>query len=952
MFELGPNRYGKSAIRLVKVSRAATGTRVRDLTVAIVLEGDFEAAHSAGDNSLVVATDTMKNTTYAFAHEHLTGPIEAFGLVLARHFRESPQVTAATISIQEHGWEPVPTASGPAPDAFLRTSELTRTAVVRVDQAGATIESGLEDLTLMKTAGSAFRGFPRDDYTTLAETDDRLMASRLGATWRYGTLPEDYDATFDDVCRTLLDAFSGHRSPSVQASMWILGRAVLEAQPAIDEISLTMPNLHHWLVDLTPFGQANDREIFVATSEPYGLIQATIRRSEVAAEAEPAVAQPEPVSEPEPVTEPEPIAESEFVPEPSGVAAVAATAALASEPEPTDEPARDHEPAALATAAVMASVVEPIADVPEPEPEPEPEAAAEPAPEPEAEAEPEPGPELVGVAWPADEPEPEAAFAAAVAAAAHSAAPPEVGFAVAPGIEVRGRAVPGLDRILTPEALDFVAGLQRAFGARRLELLAARRTRQNELDRGIMPDFLPATAAVRSGTWSVASTPADLADRRVEITGPAEPKMMINALNSGARVFMADLEDSLSPTWANVIGGQAALADAVRRTLTFDGPEGKAYRLNEEIATLLVRPRGWHLDERHVLVDNAPVSASLFDFGLFVFHNAREQLERGTAPYVYLPKLESHLEARLWNDVFRHVQDALDLPVGTIRATVLIETILAAFEMDEILFELREHAAGLNAGRWDYLFSSIKKFRSNSHLVLPDRSQLTMTVPFMRAYTDLLVQTCHRRGAHAIGGMAAYIPSRRDREVNAAAMAKVREDKERESRDGFDGTWVAHPDLVPLAAEVFDGVLGSRPDQKGVGRPEVKVSAANLLDLTVAGGAVTEAGVRLNVSVALQYLDSWLRGNGAAAINNLMEDAATAEICRSQLWQWRATRTRLADGRIFEGNLYKKIRAEELAKLGGTASGRLSDAVTVLDQLVFSDGFAEFLTLEAYRLLD
>jgi malate synthase len=428
--------------------------------------------------------------------------------------------------------------------------------------------------------------------------------------------------------------------------------------------------------------------------------------------------------------------------------------------------------------------------------------------------------------------------------------------------------------------------------------------------------------------------------------------MMINALNSGARVFMADLEDSLSPTWANLIGGQAAIADAVRRRLEFDSPEGKQYRLNERIATLVVRPRGWQLDERHLLVDGQPISASLFDFGLFVFHNAREQLSRGTAPYVYLPKLESHLEARLWNNVFKAAQETLGIPVGTIRATVLIETIMAAFEMDEILYELREHAAGLNAGRWDYLFSCIKKFRAQSHLVLPDRAQLTMTVPFMRAYTQLLVQTCHRRGAHAIGGMAAFIPSRKDPEVNAAAMARVREDKERESSDGFDGTWVAHPDLVPLATEIFDGVLGAATDQRLRQRPAVEVSAAQLVDLTVADGQITEAGVRTNVSVALQYLDSWLLGNGAAAINNLMEDAATAEICRSQLWQWRATRTRLADGRLFDGDLYKKIRHEELELLGGTAVGRLGDAVTVLDQLVFANGFPDFLTVEAYRLID
>jgi malate synthase len=912
-FELGPNRYGKSAIRLVKVSRGAVGTRVRDLTVSISLEGDFQAAHLAGDNSGVVATDTMKNTTYALAHEHLTGAIESFGLVLARHFSDMANVSSATVSIEEHGWEPVPTAGGPAPDAFMRASELTRTTVVRADPAGFTIESGLQDLTVMKTAGSAFSGFPRDEYTTLAETDDRLMASRLTMSWRYGSIPDDYDATFDDVCRVLLDRFAGHRSPSVQATIWILGRAVLEAQPTIDEVRLVMPNLHHWLVDLERFGLANDREIFVATSEPYGLIEATVRRSEVAPETEPE-------DRPELVV---------------AAAAVAAAVALEPEPEVVPEPAPQPEPEPVAVEP------EPVAVAPEPEP-----VAVAPEPEPVAVA-PEPEPMA-----PYPEPEPDAAFALAVAAAAARSVAPAAPIAAPTGIEVKGRAVPGIDTILTPKALEFIAGLERTFGARRHELLAARRQRQKELDRGIMPDFLSSTADVRRGSWTVPSTPPDLADRRVEITGPAEPKMMINALNSGARVFMADLEDSLSPTWANVIGGQAAIAEAVRRTLTFESPEGKSYQLNDKIATLVVRPRGWHLDERHVQVDNASISASLFDFGLFVFHNAREQVSRGTAPYVYLPKLESHREARLWNDVFVHAQEALGLPLGTIRATVLIETILAAFEMDEILYELRDHAAGLNAGRWDYLFSCIKKFRSNSHLVLPDRSELTMTVPFMRAYTELLVQTCHRRGAHAIGGMAAFIPSRRDREVNETAMSRVRNDKERESRDGFDGTWVAHPDLVPLATEVFNGVLGSRPDQKSVTRPEVKVTAAQLLDLVVEGGTITEAGIRTNVSVALQYLDSWLRGNGAAAINNLMEDAATAEICRSQLWQWRATRTRLADGRVFDGDLYKKIRHEELERLGGTASGRLGDAVTILDQLVFSDGFAEFLTLEAYRLLD
>ncbi|HEY7828256.1 MAG TPA: urate oxidase, partial [Candidatus Limnocylindrales bacterium] len=709
-YELGPNRYGKSAIRLVKVSRGAVGTRVRDLTVSISLEGDFAAAHTAGDNSGVVATDTMKNTTYALAHEHLTGAIESFGLILARHFSDMAGVSSATVSIEEHGWEPVPTSGGPAPDAFMRASELTRTAVVRADGAGFTIESGLQDLTLMKTAGSAFSGFPRDEYTTLAETEDRLMASRLTMSWRYGSIPDDYDAAFDDVCRVLLDRFAGHRSPSVQATIWILGRAVLEAQPVIDEVRLVMPNLHHWLFDLERFGLTNDREIFVATSEPYGLIEATVRRSEVAPEAEPhdrpepavavavvaAAVVVEPETEPVAEPEPEPAAEPESEPEPEPVAAV---------PEPEPEP-------------------EPVAE-PEPEPKPEPELVAAPEPEPVAEPvlEPEPEP-LVGalapesepVSAPFPEPEPEAAFAMAVAAAAARSAAPPAPIATPTGIEVKGRVVPGIDTVLTPEALEFVAGLERTFGARRHELLAARRQRQKELDRGIMPDFLSSTADVRRGTWALPSTPADLADRRVEITGPAEPKMMINALNSGAQVFMADLEDSLSPTWANVIGGQAAIAEAVRRTLTFESPEGKSYQLNDKIATLVVRPRGWHLDERHVQVDNASISASLFDFGLFVFHNAREQVSRGTAPYVYLPKLESHREARLWNDVFVHAQEALGLPVGSIRATVLIETILAAFEMDEILYELRDHAAGLNAGRWDYLFSCIKKFRSNSHL--------------------------------------------------------------------------------------------------------------------------------------------------------------------------------------------------------------------------------------------
>src|SRR3954447_21433307 len=501
---------------------------------------------------------------------------------------------------------------------------------------------------------------------------------------------------------------------------------------------------------------------------------------------------------------------------------------------------------------------------------------------------------------------------------------------IPPGIELRRPSVPGADRILTPDALAFVADLQRRFEPLRLELLHRRKERQAELDAGVRPDFLPATQAVRDADWTVAPAPTDLDDRRVEITGPAEPKMMINALHSGASVFMADLEDALSPTWANVVAGQAALADAVRRKLTFESPEGKSYRLAERTATLVVRPRGWHLVESGMLVDGAPVSASLFDFGLFLFHSGAEAVRLGSGPYLYLAKLESHYEARLWNDVFVHGQEALGIPRGSIRATVLIETILAAFEMDEILYELREHAAGLNAGRWDYLFSGIKKFRNSPDLFVPDRAQLTMTVPFMRAYTELLVRTCHRRGAHAIGGMAAFIPNRRDPEVTEVALGKVRDDKERESRDGFDGTWVAHPDLVPVAKEIFDGVLGDRPNQKDRLRDDVSVSAAELLDLTVPGGVVTEAGVRANIRVALAYLDSWLRGIGAAAIDNLMEDAATAEISRSQLWLWITQSVALENGSPFDAERYAAIRDEEVGRLGGSAVRRLGPAARPL----------------------
>ena len=505
--------------------------------------------------------------------------------------------------------------------------------------------------------------------------------------------------------------------------------------------------------------------------------------------------------------------------------------------------------------------------------------------------------------------------------------------------------------VLTPEALAFLVQLHRTFNPRRVELLAARAERQRGFDAGELPDFLPDTAGIRQDlAWRVASAPGDLNDRRVEITGPVEPKMMINALNSGARVFMADFEDALSPTWENVVTGQWAVREAVNRRLTFE-TDDKAYALNPEIATLIIRPRGWHLDEAHLLVDGSPISASLFDFGLAFFHNAREQLDRGSGPYFYLPKLESHLEARLWNDVFLAAQGELGVPRGSIRATVLIETILAAFEMEEILWELREHASGLNAGRWDYIFSLIKKFHTQAEMVLPDRAQVTMAVPFMRAYQQLLVRTCHRRGAHAIGGMSAFIPNRREPEVTAHALEQVRIDKRRESGDGSDGTWVAHPDLVPVAREVFDAVLGDRPNQKDR-FPDGAATARDLLDVSVERGHVTEAGVRTNISVALQYLASWLAGNGAAAINNLMEDAATAEISRSQLWQWRTQRVALDDGRPMTADLYVAIRDEELGALqSGAPAYRWTDAADLLDSLVLNDEFVEFLTIPAYARL-
>lgn len=520
----------------------------------------------------------------------------------------------------------------------------------------------------------------------------------------------------------------------------------------------------------------------------------------------------------------------------------------------------------------------------------------------------------------------------------------------APGIEIKGKVTPAYaEQVLTPPALAFVAELHRKFEPARQALLRRRQEIQARLDAGETPDFPKETAQIRRGDWKVAPAPKDLQDRRVEITGPVERRMMINAFNSGARVFMADFEDALSPTWANLMDGHINLQDAVRRTLEFSTPE-KEYRLNETIATLLVRPRGWHLPESRVLIDGQPVSGALFDFGLFFFHNAKETLAHGSGPYFYLPKIENYLEARVWNDVFNFSQDKLGIPRGSVRATVLIETVLAAFDMEEILYELREHGCSLNAGRWDYIFSIIKKFNKKD-FVLPDRAQVTMTVPFMRAYTELLVRTCHKHEAHAIGGMAAFIPSRRDPTVNEVAIPKVREDKDRESSDGFDGTWVAHPDLVEVATEEFDKVLGSRPNQLERLREEVKVQAREIYDFRVPGGTVTEAGVRNNISVALQYMDNWLDGLGAVAIFNLMEDAATAEISRSQLWQWVHNSAKLDDGRTVTADLYRQLRDEELRNLGGIGERHYRDVVEILDRLVLHKTYSEFLTLPAFDKL-
>ena len=526
-----------------------------------------------------------------------------------------------------------------------------------------------------------------------------------------------------------------------------------------------------------------------------------------------------------------------------------------------------------------------------------------------------------------------------------------------PGIDVSGRVTPEYAEILTPEAVAFAARLQRAFGSRRGELLARRAARQKDFDAGKLPAFLPETRSLREAEWTCASVPADIQDRRVEITGPVDRKMIINALNSGASVFMADFEDANTPQWDNNIQGHINLRDAIRRRIDYVSPEGKAYELAERTAVLFVRPRGWHLPEKHVRVDGEPISGGIFDFALYFFHNAKELLARGSGPYFYLPKLESHLEARLWNDIFVMAQDELSLPRGSIKATVLIETILAAFEMDEILFELREHSAGLNAGRWDYIFSCIKKFRSHRDLCLADRALVTMTTHFMKSYAELLIKTCHRRDIHAMGGMAAQIPVKNDEAANAEAFAKVKADKEREATIGHDGTWVAHPGLVSVAKQAFDRLMPGPNQIAAKKRADVNVSAADLLKFEPEK-PITEKGVRLNINVAIQYIGAWLAGQGAVPIFNLMEDAATAEISRSQVWQWiRSPKGVLDDGRKVTKEMVAAMIPEEMEKIrtllgAAFGGGRYDEAAGIFAELVNSDTFVEFLTLPAYERID
>ncbi len=522
------------------------------------------------------------------------------------------------------------------------------------------------------------------------------------------------------------------------------------------------------------------------------------------------------------------------------------------------------------------------------------------------------------------------------------------------GVEIVGDIEPGFETILTKEATEFIVGLHRKFNPTRKRLLDERDERQKEIDKGNFPDFLKETAAVRESDWKVGKIPDDLQDRRVEITGPVDRKMVINALNSGAKVFMADLEDATAPTWYNCIDGQINLRDAIRKQIDFKAENGKEYKLNDQTAVLLLRPRGWHLTEKHVLVDGEPISASLFDFGLYFFHNAQELIYNGSGPYLYLPKLEGHKEARLWNDVFISAQEFLDLPIGTIKVTVLLETIMASFEIEEILYELRDHIVGMNAGRWDYIFSVIKKFRNYPDFVLPDRSQVTMDVHFMKSYAELLVKLCHKRGAHAIGGMSAFIPAK-DEEINKRAFEKVAKDKKNEADQGYDGTWVAHPFLVPVAMEKFKEKLGDESHQKHVLRKDVVVSANDLLDMTIPDGKITEEGLRLNINVGILYIESWLRGKGAAALYNLMEDAATAEISRAQVWQWLHTgNVKLDDGRTIDWQLYKKLFEEEKLKAAKLldesmiSQNHLKTASRLFDDMIRTKNFKDFLTTVAY----
>jgi malate synthase len=516
-------------------------------------------------------------------------------------------------------------------------------------------------------------------------------------------------------------------------------------------------------------------------------------------------------------------------------------------------------------------------------------------------------------------------------------------------VEILGSVTGEWSQILTPEAIEFVAALAREFEGRRRELLDRRAVRWAALKAGQLPDFLPETANIRGGEWRVASIPPDFANRRTEITGPTDRRMVINALNSGANVFMADFEDANAPSWENLVQGQVNLRDAIRRTITFTTPDGREYRLKDQTATLAVRPRGWHLTEKHLHVDGEPVSGSLFDFGLYFFHNARELLARGSGPYFYLPKMQSHLEARLWNDLFIFAQERLGLLRGTIRGTVLIEHILAAFEMEEILYELREHSSGLNLGRWDYIYSFIKAFNHRPDWIFPDRAQVTMTTRFLRAAAELVVYSCHSHGAHAMGGMSAFIPNRREPEVNERALSTVRADKQREAQQGFDGAWVAHPDLVPTVQEVFSSAYEGQHQINRI--PAQQVTADDLL--AIPEGQITEAGLRNNISVGLQYLEAWFGGRGAVAIFNLMEDVATAEIARSQIWQWVQRSAKLSDGRTIDAELYKSLRDEELhALVAGREQHRFAQAAELLDELVLTSEFIEFLTVPGYRRLD